>query len=112
MTGLMTAGFFSFQQRAFSGAPVRIAACTLVSGVSETRKALPWGLSGPQGSGSALTSLTTTSRPPAGSSMAGSSLTQKRCWWLLASTPVFGKMCGGRQGPGGGGVVVTVSGCW
>jgi hypothetical protein len=50
----------------------------------------PCGLSGPQGSGSALTSATTRLLPPSWSSTAGSRRTQNRCWWLEPSTPTHG----------------------
>lgn len=39
--GFMTAGFLIFQLRAFSGAAMRMAACTLSRGVSDTLNALP-----------------------------------------------------------------------
>lgn len=53
---------------------------------SSTHAVLP-GLHCQACTASPLTSVTTRFLPPSWSSTAGSSLKQKKCWWLVAATP-------------------------
>ena len=78
----MWSALWIFQYRLDAELVLRRAASSLSSTVSRAANAVPYGLSGPGGSASVLTSTTLLALP----STAMSSRTQKMCWWIGADT--------------------------